>query len=250
MRDMNAKVGKDMRDHNIGRYSLHEVSNGNGMRLIDFAVNRNMVISSVRFPHKDIHKETWITPNGHTENQIDHVLIDVRHASDIVDVKSCRGADCDSDHYLVKIKYRPRLSTASRSTGTRNVKFNMDRIKERTVRDKYRQILDQQLDSKSSQNNDDIEEKWMNIKQSIHKAAEETLGTIQPKKRNGWFDQDCQIALDTRNEARKRMLQRGTRANMLEYADARKAAKAICRRKKNEYEENICHELQDRYSRN
>jgi hypothetical protein len=31
------------------------------------------------------------------------------------------------------------------------------------------------------------------------------LGTIQPKKRNGSFDQDCQIALDTRNEARKRI---------------------------------------------
>jgi hypothetical protein len=74
------------------------------------------------------------------------------------------------------------------------------------------------------------------------------LGTIQPKKRNGWFDQDCQIALDTRNKGRKRMLQRGTRANTLEYA--RKVAEAICRRNKKEYEENIFHELQDRYSRN
>jgi hypothetical protein len=91
----------------------------------------------------------------------------------------------------------------------------MDRNKERTVRDEYRQILDQQLDSKSPQSSNDIEEKWINIKQSIHKAADEALGTIQPKKRNGWFDQDCQIALDTRKEARKKMLQRGTRANML-----------------------------------
>jgi hypothetical protein len=47
-----------------------------------------MVISSMRFPHKGIHKETWISPDGHTENQIDHVLIDARHASDIIDVKS------------------------------------------------------------------------------------------------------------------------------------------------------------------
>jgi hypothetical protein len=46
------------------------------------------------------------------------------------------------------------------------------------------------------------------------------------------------------------MLQRGTRATMLEYADARKVAKAICHKKKKEYEENIFHELQDRYSRN
>jgi hypothetical protein len=35
------------------------------------------------------------------------------------------------------------------------------------------------------------------------------------------------------------MLQRGTRANIPEYVDARKAAKAICHRKKKEYEENI-----------
>jgi hypothetical protein len=143
------------------------------MRLIDFAVSKNMVISSVRFPHKDIHKETWISPDGHTKIQIDHVLIDARHASDIIDVKSCRGSDCDSDHYFVKIKYRPRLAMASRSTGTRNVKFNMDRFKERTVRDEYRQILDQQLDSKSSQSINDIEEKWKNIRHSIHTAAEE-----------------------------------------------------------------------------
>jgi hypothetical protein len=55
------------------------------MRLIDFAVSKNMVISSVRFPHKDIYKETWISPDGLTKNQIDHVLIDARHASDIID---------------------------------------------------------------------------------------------------------------------------------------------------------------------
>jgi hypothetical protein len=108
--------------------------------------------------------ETWISPDGHTKNQIDHVLIDARHASDITDVKSCRGSLCDPDHYLVKIKYRSRLAIASRSTGTRNVKFNMDRIKDRRVRDEYRQILDQQLGSKSSLSSNDVEEKWMNIK--------------------------------------------------------------------------------------
>jgi hypothetical protein len=38
MGDKNAKVGKDMRVHNVGGHSLHEVSNDKGKRLTDFAV--------------------------------------------------------------------------------------------------------------------------------------------------------------------------------------------------------------------
>jgi hypothetical protein len=52
MGDMNAKVGKESKVHNVGIHSLHKVSNDNGIRLIDFAISRNMVISSVRFPIK------------------------------------------------------------------------------------------------------------------------------------------------------------------------------------------------------
>jgi hypothetical protein len=37
-------------------------------------------------------------------NQIDHVLIDKRRHSNILDVRYFRGADCDTDHYLVVAK--------------------------------------------------------------------------------------------------------------------------------------------------
>jgi hypothetical protein len=39
--------------------SLHKMSNDNGMRLINFASSRNMVVGSTMFEHKDIHKRTW-----------------------------------------------------------------------------------------------------------------------------------------------------------------------------------------------
>jgi hypothetical protein len=74
------------------------------------------------------------------------------------------------------------------------------------------------------------------------KVLRKPWGAIQPKMRNGWVDQDCQIALNTGIEARKKMLQRAARAHTLQYADARKAARAICRKKKKEHEENIFHE--------
>jgi len=60
MGDFNGKVGKESGlAPNVEKYSLHEETNNNGCRMIDFAITKNMAISSTLFQHKRIHKETW-----------------------------------------------------------------------------------------------------------------------------------------------------------------------------------------------
>ena len=66
-----------------------------------FAASKNLVVKSTMFPHLNIHKYTWTSPDGQTHNQVDHILIDRRWHSSILDVRSFRGDDCNSDHYLV-----------------------------------------------------------------------------------------------------------------------------------------------------
>ena len=48
----------------------------------------------------------------------------------VLDVKSCIGADCDSDHYMVKIKYRQRISTVGKLSTQSSIKYNVENLKE------------------------------------------------------------------------------------------------------------------------
>jgi hypothetical protein len=91
--EMNAKVGKEkIFKPAIGRYSAHEVSNNNALKLTDFAISKNMTVSSTHFDHKNIHKVTWTSLDGMTQNQIDHILVDRRRGSDVMDVRMYKGS--------------------------------------------------------------------------------------------------------------------------------------------------------------
>jgi len=62
---MNAQVGKENTyKTTIGKHSLPDRSNNNGIKLINFALSKNMVVNSTRFLRKNIHKETWLSPGG------------------------------------------------------------------------------------------------------------------------------------------------------------------------------------------
>jgi len=103
----NRKVGREYIFRlTIQNGSLHEDSNDNGIRIVNFTTSKNLDVKSMMFPHRNIHKYTWTFPDGHTHNQIDHILIDRRCHSSILYVRSFRGADCDTDYYLVIEKIR------------------------------------------------------------------------------------------------------------------------------------------------
>jgi hypothetical protein len=96
--DFNANVGMDgIFKPTIGNESLHEISNDNEVRLVNFATSKDL---SQKYDC-NIHKYTWTSPDVEIHNQIDHILVDRRSHSNILDVRSYRAADCDTDRYLV-----------------------------------------------------------------------------------------------------------------------------------------------------
>jgi hypothetical protein len=57
-------------------------------------------------------------------NQIDHILTDSIWHSSILDVRSCRGATCDTDHYQVVAKVREGLGISQHKAQ----KFDAERL--------------------------------------------------------------------------------------------------------------------------
>jgi len=53
------------------------------------------------FLHRNIPKYNWTSPDEKTHSQIDHILVDRRWQSGILEVRSFREAYCNTDHYLV-----------------------------------------------------------------------------------------------------------------------------------------------------
>jgi hypothetical protein len=55
--DFNAKVRREnIFKPTIGNESLHHDSNDNGVRIVNFATSKNLVVKSTMFPHRNIHK--------------------------------------------------------------------------------------------------------------------------------------------------------------------------------------------------
>ena len=58
--DFNAKVGREkIFKPTIGQESLHQDSNDNGVRLVNFAMSKILVVKSMMLPHQNIHRYTW-----------------------------------------------------------------------------------------------------------------------------------------------------------------------------------------------
>ncbi|XP_065572379.1 craniofacial development protein 2-like [Artemia franciscana] len=100
--DFNAKVRRDASyaPAILGKHGLGGI-NDNGVRLIDFCATHELIVSVSWFPHKQIHKYTWNSPDGVTRNEIDHILIAKHRRRCLEDVGTFQGADCYSDNQLV-----------------------------------------------------------------------------------------------------------------------------------------------------
>jgi hypothetical protein len=186
MGDANAKVGREtVHQPTIGKHSLHESTNENGLRLVDFAAGRQMAIKSTYFMHKRIHLQTWHSPDVHTFNQIDHCLIDDGHFSDFIDVMAWRGANIEADHMLFVMKLRARICCASNTKPQQLRLFAVDRLKDRDVASRYYDELESELQGVQTHPLS-LNEECKKVEETIQRVATNTIGYTRKQANKEW----------------------------------------------------------------
>jgi hypothetical protein len=214
--DFNAEVGREYTfKPTTGNETLHETSNDNGIRVVNFATSKNSVVKRTTLPQRKIHKYTWTSPERNTYNQIDHVLVDRRRHLSVLDVRSSRRADCDTDHYLAVAKVKERLAVCKRAAQkTDTQRFNVKELKEEDVKEQYQVTIRNKFAAlENLEDSGDINRAWDNIRENIKFSAQESLGYCESKHPKPWFEEECSKLVDRRKQAKLQWLQDPSEAN-------------------------------------
>ena len=198
MGDFNARAGNDntgyertMGIHGIG------TQNENGERLCEFSQLNGLVIAGTLFPHKDIHKYTWVNPDSSVKSKIDHLLISGQWRSSVQDCRVQRGADANSDHYLVRTRIKLCISSHKNKNKVKP-RLDVDRLKDEETRKKYCLAVRNKLEETRTES-EDIEEVWEQQKNAHVKSAEEVLGYRKGKSKP-WIGNNRWKLLDERTK--------------------------------------------------
>jgi hypothetical protein len=158
--DFSAKEG-----HIAASEILQENNNDNVVRAVNFVASKYVIDASTMLVYCKIHEFTWTSPAGKTRHQIDHILTERRLHSSILDIRSCWGADRDTDHYLVVEIIRERLAVSKQIMHTVIMeRFNPKKLKEMTREDQYRSEIPTRFAALENLRDDvDINRAWETI---------------------------------------------------------------------------------------
>ena len=252
MGDLNAKIGSDNRGYEriIGKHGLGEM-NENGERFADLCANNNLVIGGSVFPHRRLHKATWVSPDLATENQIDHVCISKKFRRSLQDVKVRRGADIASDHHLLVAKVQLKLRR--NWTGEKNLrpKYNTALLRDPETAETFGIMLKnkfqtlQELDEEEEQRIDGM---WKNVKEAITTTCKETLGP-QKSSHKEWISAESMKRVEDRKEKKAALNNSRTRAEKVkaqtQYREANKKVKTSIKKDKKKHIETLAVEAEE-----
>ncbi|KAK9723442.1 hypothetical protein QE152_g19235 [Popillia japonica] len=168
----------------------------------------------------------------------------MKHAKNITDIRSYRGADADSDHILVTTEMKQKTPPRIKQRKQVRRRYDTGKLKDITTLKHFQKEMAKQLEAR--RHTGQVQTEWTQIEVVMNKMAGKVLGYSERKVNNSrWFDEHCKKALDHRKNAKLKTMEDGNGENKRKYQQARRMAKKICKRAKITHLENELKELEE-----
>ncbi|KAL3877907.1 hypothetical protein ACJMK2_035549 [Sinanodonta woodiana] len=164
----------------------------NGERLINFCQETDLVVGGTLFEHKDIHKLTWTSPDGRTQSQIDHIIINGRWKHSFQNVRVMRNADIGSDHFLLVAKVTLKLRKV-RIGVSKSKRFDVVKLKHSKAKDEFRVALMNGFSALE----DETALTTENFNRVMKEAGEEVLG-YRNNRKTEWMSEKTWTRIEER----------------------------------------------------
>ena len=238
--DFNARVGNRRGEWRevIGGCG-EETCNDNGRRLLEFCATNGLIVCNTWYQHKEIHQFTWECRGRGLKSIIDYFLVKREDRRRIKDTKVVRGAEISSDHYLVLLVMK-RCWREVRQKGPEEqntLKWNVKRLGERKCRNEFERKLTQKFMASRYSHGSSVEMAWEELKGAVIEVANEVCRMSRRKRgvrRTKWWNEEVQKAVAAKKVAYRRMLEVETEESRQRYVEAKREAKKVVRRAKNE----------------
>ena len=245
--DMNAKIGNDNRglEQVMGKHGLG-IQNDNGRRFTEFCAFNSLIIGGSLFPHKDVHKATWISPDRVTENQLDHITINKKFRTSMLDVRVKRGADIASDHHLLTCQLRLKLKAAKKLQAATGFRYNVADLQSKAKLDTFKISLQNRFEV--LQDSVDLDTQWNNTRDMFLSTCKETLGK-KNSRRKPWITDETWSKIEARRGKKEKRNTSNTVEEKVaaeqEYTEAEREVKRSTRRDKRKYVEDLASKAEE-----
>ena len=235
MGDFNARVGRDATTWNgvIGKHG-EEVKNRNRQRLLGLCAMNELVVLNTTYQHKDIHKYTWENKGRGLRSIIDYFIVKKALRPGVADVKVIRGADLDSDHYLVLMKVCLKPKKPRKETGLTREKLRVNKLADSATRRRFQVELSSRFRQRKCVGGDGVERVWQEFRDSITEATEKVVGRSKKriKKASSWWSKEVKQAVQKKKDMYKKALGERLDRAWEDYKVAKKEAKRVVREAK------------------
>ena len=148
-------------------------------------------------------------PANKKHYMIDYMVMRASQRRLCTDVQVMRGANCWTDHLMVRAKVCIDLAPSGSAKGKSSIPFAVHDLGNRVKADAYCKCPSDHLKETPQNLGMSAEWNWRNLKLSVVKASESTLGRTS-RKQPDWFMENGNILVplaQKKNEAHEKMLQ-------------------------------------------